>query len=40
MAKLPKEPRFTVSRKLSDEWHLKSLLAYFHDEFKLRAKCV
>jgi acyl-CoA reductase-like NAD-dependent aldehyde dehydrogenase len=29
MAKLTKELRITISRKLSDEWDLKSLLKYF-----------
>ena len=40
MAKLPKELRLIISRKLSDEWDLKSLLTFFREELQLREKCV
>ena len=40
MAKLPKELRLTISRKLSDEWDLKLLLNCFREELQLREKCV
>ena len=40
MAKLPKELRLTISRKLSDEWDLKLLLNCFREELQLHEKCV
>jgi hypothetical protein len=39
MAKLPKELRITISRRLSEEWDLKSLLKYFREELQLQEKC-
>ena len=40
MAKLPKEMRPTVSRKLSEEWDLQSLLKYFREKLQLQEKRV
>lgn len=39
MAKIPKDLRLVLSRKLSDEWDLNCLLRSFREELQLREKC-